>query len=187
MDKKIDYYKDKLPNILLDNWKIHGFSAFKDGLYWLTDPDEFRDLLDTHLEKTILEGKPRLHVIARSAFGRLFIWEEHVGTTVELDLMLHNLYYDSQKEKLTAEQEEEEMKNLLQEIPRVSDMYDKDGKPLFKEAMQKCGKLAEDEIYAYKHQLYLGGENNMENINKVNLYIHADIQKGFEIPALVRM
>ncbi len=42
----IEKYRSKLPEQLLEYWKILGFSGFADGLFWLTNPAEYQDILD---------------------------------------------------------------------------------------------------------------------------------------------
>ena len=177
-------YRDKLPKLLLENWQKYGFSAFSKGLFWLTDPEEYRGLMDDYLKGTVLEGKPHLHVIARSAFGKLYVWEEHHGLSLELDFLRHQIYY-TPKEILNPSMEIETMKETLKMIEKQSDVYDENHQPLFPQAVEKFGILQDDEMYGFVHPLHLGGENRIENMKKMNLFIHADIQKNMEIPPVV--
>ncbi len=178
-------YKNILPSLLLENWERYGFNPFNQGLFWLTNPKEYQGLLEDYLDGTALKDMPDLYVIARSAFGKLFVWEKDKGMTVELDFLQHQIYYTPKEENCNIQEQEKIMKELLSKMPKISDMYDDAHQPIFARAYEKFGMLSEDEMYAYKLPLYLGGKNNIENIEKKNLFIHADIQKGLENPPLV--
>jgi hypothetical protein len=178
-------YKNILPSLLLKNWEKYGFNPFRQGLFWLINPEEYQGLLEDYVEGTLLEDMPDLYVIARSAFGKLYVWEKDKGMTVELDFLQHQIYYSPKEQRLNVQEQEESMKALLSKIPKISDMYDDTHKSLFVQAYEIFGMLTEDEMYAYKQPLYLGGENNIENIEKKNLFIHADIQRGLNSPYLM--
>ncbi|EIV8469437.1 hypothetical protein MA794_004145 [Vibrio vulnificus] len=40
---EIEKYRGKLPDQLLEYWRIVGFSGFVDGLFWLTNPALLRN------------------------------------------------------------------------------------------------------------------------------------------------
>lgn len=73
-----------LPDILLDYWRSEGGSSYKNGLFSLVNPDDYEDLLDLWLEGTPFEELDSYHVIAKTGFGKLFIFGENTGcnTTV---------------------------------------------------------------------------------------------------------
>jgi hypothetical protein len=79
------------------------------------------------------------------------------------------------------------MREAFKTIEKQSDVYDAHQKPLFCQALERFGILERDEMYAFVHPLYLGGENLVENMQKTNLFIYADIQKNIETPPVIRI
>ena len=184
-DKMIEKYQNILPTLLLKHWEKYGFGAFKNGLYWLVNPQEHQGLLEAYTKGTILQDHPRLHVIARSAFGRLYAWEEKKGMSLELDFLQHQIYYMSKESVINKIDEEAEMQKAFSSIENTSEVYDENHQPLFHRAVEEFGILAQDDMYAFKTQLYMGGQNNIENLNRVNLFIHADIQNNITEPPVL--
>ncbi|MGI9834633.1 GAD-like domain-containing protein [Vibrio vulnificus] len=72
----IEKYRGRLPDQLLEYWQLLGFSGFADGLFWLTNPAEYQDILDRLLEDTLFEQQDIYYVIARNAWGELQLFGE---------------------------------------------------------------------------------------------------------------
>ncbi|WP_240478221.1 GAD-like domain-containing protein [Vibrio neptunius] len=68
-DQHIEAYRGILPDQLLKYWQMVGFSGFKGGLFWITNPAEFEDVLECFLKGTEFANYDNYHVIARSAYG----------------------------------------------------------------------------------------------------------------------
>src|SRR6266542_4203162 len=68
-DAFIDTYRDRLPNALLEEWRISGLAGFDDGFIWLANPDDMApSVAEWNLD-------PNALVFARTGFGDLFFWD----------------------------------------------------------------------------------------------------------------
>jgi len=83
-EETFNKYRGKLPDKLLEYWREFGFCGYEEGLFWVVDPEEFEDVVEARLEDTPLAGLDNYHVIAWSAFGKLFLWGEKGGQTLEI-------------------------------------------------------------------------------------------------------
>ncbi|WP_236800058.1 GAD-like domain-containing protein [Aliivibrio fischeri] len=72
--EQVESYRGILTDRLLEYWQQLGFSGFKEGLFWITNPSDFEDVLESFLEGTEFADYDNYHVIARSAYGELFLW-----------------------------------------------------------------------------------------------------------------
>lgn len=70
----IERYKDKLPAKLMEYWAEHGWGGYGDGIFWLVNPQDYEPVVSSWLEDTALEHQDSYHLIARSAFGDLYLW-----------------------------------------------------------------------------------------------------------------
>ena len=84
-DQVIKKFRERLPNRLLEYWKAYGFCGFGNGLLWLVNPDQYEFAIDEWLDDTPVVEEDAFHVIARSAFGSLFLWGTKTGYRYELD------------------------------------------------------------------------------------------------------
>jgi len=182
----INKYQDILPNELLFYWKQYGFSSFKDGLFWLTNPDEYRDLVAEYLSGTVFADRPNLHVVARTAFGELYLWESKKGGTLDLKSFSNMIFLDAvaDRENFTQEEENYAMNRFLAKYPKSLDEEDGSSKPLFERCLKKFGKLEPNEMYGYKLSSFLGGKESITNIAKMDLFNHYTIQKQLKSPTI---
>lgn len=70
----LDHYQGKLPNQLLTYWQDHGWCGYGGGLFWMVNPQEYEDVVAYWLAGTHFETQDTYHLIARSAFGELYLW-----------------------------------------------------------------------------------------------------------------
>lgn len=71
-------YKNKLPDQLLDYWEEYGWSGYANGAFWTVNPQNYEYLLKSWLTAVDMP-KENYCVIARSAFGKLYVWGEKSG------------------------------------------------------------------------------------------------------------
>ena len=185
--ESIEKYKDILPKELMYYWETHGFSSFLDGLFWLTDPDEYTQIVQEYLKGTPYENRKDLYVIFRSAFGKLYIWESTKGRIIKIYPLLNMIFFsaDADREKLNKEDENFVMNRLLGvQSPRSLEEDDASSKPLFARCLKKFGKVEKDEMYGYKLSHLLGGKESIKNIDRMNLFNHISIQKQLKEPTI---
>jgi hypothetical protein len=187
-DSVIEAYRHKLPEQLFVYWRALGACGFGDGLLWMTNPDEYQDLLDSWLEGTPFESRTDLSVIARTAFGSLFVWGSRKGEVFAIHpsaaLVSHFPRDDSNS--LSSEEEDKKMRYFwgFKSLQGVDDA-DASDKPLFARALKKLGPLKSDEMYGYKQRLSLGGKESLANLEIVKLHVYHDIAQQMEEPTLL--
>jgi hypothetical protein len=77
-------FRGKLPEQLLAYWEQYGWCGYADGLFWTVDPQEYEPVLEAWIGDTPFMEKDAYHVIARSAFGKLYFWGEHTGDSLKV-------------------------------------------------------------------------------------------------------
>ncbi len=83
-ESSIYRYRDKLPNQLLTYWAEHGWCGYGDGIFWTVNPQEYDAVVASWLEGTKFETFDAYHLIARSAFGDLYLWGEETGASLKI-------------------------------------------------------------------------------------------------------
>ncbi|MBA6109021.1 DUF1851 domain-containing protein [Pseudomonas asiatica] len=162
----IDRYNGKLPKLLLAYWKEHGWCGFGEGIFWLVNPQEYEEVVSSWTEGTNLESRDTYHLIARSAFGDLYLWGENSGFSVKITSLLSR--YTGDDNKLTEDDATREVQSFF--LSRKKEQNDFDN--LFEPAKKKLGILKEDEIYAFVPALTLGGQPNLNNLEKLKAIEH---------------
>ncbi len=170
----IKKYRGKLPESILEQWHLFGFAGYLNGLYWITNPDDYAEVIYDWLEETPLPDDDVYHVLARSAFGELLIWGERNYGRYYIKTM-EGILHDNGEQLESAEFYGSDFfflpkKNYL-------DYTDKNGNKLFDRAVKKLGVLKADEMYAFEPALALGGEESLQHLTKVNLPVHMKLLK----------
>ena len=77
--EKIEKFRGKLPDKLLEYCQEYGWCGYAKGLLWTVDPGEWEDTLEDWIGDTPFMEKDAYYVIARSAFGKLVLWGTNTG------------------------------------------------------------------------------------------------------------
>mgnify|MGYP003407250451 FL=1 len=162
----IERYRGKLPNLLLDYWAEHGWCGYGDGIFWLVNPQEYEGVVSSWIEGTTFEERDTYHLIARSAFGDLYLWGEKTGfslkiTSVLSRCVLHNF-------ELKSEEIDRELQGFI--LSREVDTNDYG--EMFKPAKKKLGTLRHDEMYGFVPALMFGGPDTLDHLEKVKAVEH---------------
>ena len=174
----VDKYRGHLPNRLLEYWQQYGFCSFKDGLFWIVNPDDYSDSMNTWLEGTGVDKLDNFHVFARSGFGGLFLWGEKTGQSWRIEPVKGRLFNQGNDEKDIAAGKADDALQAFFSVIRVKsvDIVDIDtNEPIFEQAVNKFGPLKPDEMFTFEPALFLGGEQTFKTVNKVNLFIQSEI------------
>lgn len=75
----VERYRGKLPDQLLAYWEEHGWCGYADGLLWTVDPQEYEPVAKAWIGNTPFMQEDAFHIIACSAFGKLYLWGEKSG------------------------------------------------------------------------------------------------------------
>ena len=181
----IESYRGVLPDELLMYWEKDGWCSYQNGLFWLVNPAEYNEVMRDYLAFTPLKDRKNLYVVARSAFGELFVWERGKGNVTDISLITNSIKLRAAKDRqnLTSEEEEFEMNRFIGvNQPKHLDENDTSGKPMFERALKKFGRLKSNEMYGYKLNPALGGKGSITNLDKLDLFIYADIQLQLDSP-----
>jgi hypothetical protein len=142
-ESSIAKYKNRLPGQLLAYWIDHGWCGYADGIFWTVNPQDYEELLAQWLMGINLSEQDNYHVIARSAFGKLYVWGERQGSCLTINSYLAR--YTPRTSKFTGEKLDFGIKVFFSsKKPEESDL---DG--LFKPALEKLGPLKSDEMYGF--------------------------------------
>jgi hypothetical protein len=167
-DSSMALYRHRLPEQLLRYWNEHGWSGYSDGLFWTVNPLFYEPLLSHWLIDTEFYDKDNYHVIARSAFGDLYVWGENSGycLTISSPLARHSYRISM----FTGEKLDFGVKAFFLAMSTESN----DFADMFELAVNKLGKLSSDEIYGFDPALALGGPIEFNNLQKVRTIEHLE-------------
>lgn len=170
----IDKYRDKIPDTLLEYWKLEGFRAYENGMVWITNPEEYDKLVQAYLENTPFEPIDTFHAVFRGAFGDIRAVGESTGGLITISVPYNNII--ALKKNFKKKQNMDDKNRVLQStfVMVRKDKYDyydiKTNQSLFDQAYEKFGMLEADEVYAFKKPLCDGGVPTIDNIEVQNIF-----------------
>lgn len=162
----IERYKGKLPDKLLQYWMEHGWCGYGDGMFWTVNPQEYEGVVASMLDSANLQTYDRFHLIARGAFGDLYLFGEKTGFS--LKIAPHIGRYIGRKSKATAS----DMDRLVQNFFACRDLDSNDFDDMFEPAKKNLGTLSPDEMYGFVPALVFGGSIQLDNIQKLKAIEH---------------
>ena len=160
----IERYQGKLPDQLLAYWQEHGWSGYADGLFWTVDPQEYEPVLDAWIGDTPFMEQDALHLIARSAFGGLYIWGERTGFALKVSAP--DAFAVPQSPLVAS------LNREVQMFFGFTERSQNDFEDLFGPALQQLGRLQHDEMYGFVPALALGGPATIDHLQKVKAVEH---------------
>lgn len=182
---EVECYRGVLPDKLLEYWQDLGWSGFADGLFWLVNPADYDHLAAMWLEGTPFEALDTYRVIARTAFGKLYVWGENTNRSVTISCPTHAIIAIENKVKSVAPDTESAVQTFFAMSSKEKyDLTDMSEKPLFTQALKKLGPLGPDEVYGFEPALVAGGEWSVNNLAKLNLDIHLTILRQMAPPEI---
>ncbi len=187
-EETLNRYRGKLPDRLLSYWEEFGFCGYGEGLFWMVNPAEYEEILELWLKNTPLWEQENYDVIARTAFGELFVLGDKSGDTTKINSYEHSILPTTIPSKLPTKEEKERFIGIF--ISNIDkeyvDAFDKDEKLLFKKALKKLGKLEADEMYAFVPAPALGGVADLKHLQKVKLQEQLSILAQLEEPTIMK-
>lgn len=166
-------YTGKLPDRLLEYWQEYGFCGWGGGCFWIVDPEDYEDILQTWLEGTPFVEQDKYYVIGRSAFGKLYIWDRNSGQSLDIQ-SIYGMIFPTDSTDDFKEDGEDLTLDLFFAAKSIDSMeiQDINETPLFERTLEKLGELEADEMYAFVPALALGGAPKLENLQKVKALEH---------------
>jgi len=162
----LERYTGILPKRLLDYWKVHGWCGYGDGIFWTVNPDEYEVAIASLIEGTALESQDKYHLIARGAFGDLYLFGEKTGFSVKI--LAHLSRYRGSQYELTAADMDREVQSFFLSKEKASVDFDE----MFGPARKKLGPLKHDEMYGFVPALAFGGPSDLTKLEKVKTVEH---------------
>lgn len=134
----IQKWRGKIPDRLLKYWQAEGWCGYANGLFWTVNPDDYEDLVDEWLAGTPIEQLDRFHVIARSAFGGLFLWGEKTGNSVTVECGINSIFaFESEVKKEMDDPDFDVRLFFSNKSSDRCDLQDEFGQPLFERVLAK--------------------------------------------------
>ncbi len=148
-------YSDLLPPVILNIWKEYGLGSFMDGYLKIINPDEYIPLI----QESYFLADVAIPFMA-TAFGDIITWEKNqfVGI-VQYRYNCNDVMIRSPELFLM----------LLGDKSFTDHFFSVE---LYQKAMQKCGKLAYDECFAFVPLLALGGTETVDNLRIAKIREH---------------
>ncbi|KPX41960.1 GAD-like domain-containing protein [Pseudomonas ficuserectae] len=162
----IERYRGKLPNQLLEYWTEHGWCGYGEGIFWIVNPQEYEGVVASWLEGTELEKRDTYHLIARGAFGDLYLWGEKTGFSLKITSVFSRCVIHD------FEPTPEQMDRKLQDFIVSRKVNSNDLENLFSPAKTKLGTLRHDEMYGFAPALMLGGAASIDHVEKLKAVEH---------------
>jgi len=187
-EKTLQLYKGRLPDQLLSYWREFGFCGYGEGLFWTVNPAEYEDLLGMWLGNTSLWNREKYHVIARTAFGEMYvIGEESLDDTI-INPHLCNILPGDPPEKILSNDEKSRYIGIFFDSQDKDslDIADINDKPLFKRVLEKLGPLKYDEMYTFVPALATGGKADIENVQITKLYDQLALLSELDTPVILK-
>lgn len=168
--ESIERYKGKLPEQLLAYWQEHGWCGYADGLLWTVDPQEYEPVVKAWLGNTPFMQEDTFHLIARSAFGKLYFWGEKSGGD-KLNIIAADSFALARTFQ-PAKDLDQAARAFFGAKSRDAVDHKVEQGTLFAPALAKLGQLKYDEIYGFVPALALGGAPVLKNLQKVKAVEH---------------
>lgn len=177
-------YQNRLPDQLLEYWQQFGFCGWGNGLFWTVNPDDYEDVLEAWLGETDFVEKEELYVIARSAFGKLYVWGKKSGQSIKIDPVYSRIY--PSEDSITRDEQDNYIRMFFGFKKKNDlDYEDNKNKPLFDRAVKKLGVLESQEMYGFEPALIFGSEPKLENLRKLPIISHLQFLASLDKPQIM--
>ena len=185
-DAILQKYRGILPDQLLIYWQQYGFCGFADGLFWITNPDDYEELLKDWLPESELT-RSKHYVIARTGWGEMLVWEPTYGHKYTINPHFGFIKQEEDASKDIAKGKSDEEISIFFSIQeqKYFDQADNNQKPLFKRAVKKFGALAEDEMFYFNPAVAITDRTPFENVAKGNMFVQLDLLKELVEPEII--
>ncbi|EKU91468.1 T6SS immunity protein Tdi1 domain-containing protein [Bacteroides oleiciplenus] len=159
-------YANTAPKELITLWQEVGFGTFYNGLFRLLPPEEFIFWNDAYIGESG-QIKPQIPFMI-TAFGDIFVW---VYDTCLNESYVAYINIRKGTWKIGASNIK-----ILINVRILSNtcikMFDLE---MFPALVSKLGRLAEDECYGYVPALALGGDNDIDKVERVKYVPYIDL------------
>ena len=159
-------YANTAPKELITLWQEVGFGTFYNGLFRLLPPEEFIFWNDAYIGESG-QIKPQIPFMI-TVFGDIFVWV--------YDTCLNESYVAYINIRRGTWKIGASNIKILINVRILSNtcikMFDLE---MFPALVSKLGRLAEDECYGYVPALALGGDNDIDKVERVKYVPYIDL------------
>lgn len=159
-----------MPSQLLAYWEEHGWCGYAGGLLWTVDPQEYGPVVKAWIGNTAFMQEDTFHIIARSAFGKLYFWGEKSGGD-KLNVIAADSFALARTLQ-PAKDLDQVARAFFGAKSRDAVDHKMEQGTLFALALAGLGQLKYDEIYGFVPALALGGAPVLKNLQKVKAVEH---------------
>jgi hypothetical protein len=169
-------FQGVLPDQLLHYWREVGWCSFANGLFWMVNPDDWDEPMELMLDDTGFLERDAFHVIARNAFGDLWLWGQKTGGSISIISTRGMIFPHAPNAAFGDMGIDFEMQLYFggQEIKSV-DLLDDRQKPLFERAHKKLGPLKANEVYGFVPLPAMGGACELKHLQKLQADVYMDL------------
>ncbi len=158
-------FKSVLPIEILELWNTFGFSGISNGLFTLTNPDDYKYFKNEweSVNNVLALKDQEEYLVGRSAFGDLlfYVIKENGKQYFSMLNVLYNKY-----EVISTSRINKFFERSLNDKTFVEFYFSEN---LFNECLQKLGPLEFDECYGFVPLPVLGGDKSLEYAQKVKM------------------
>lgn len=174
--EKIEKFRGKLPDKLLEYWQVYGWCGYAQGLFWTVDPDDWADTLEDWLGGTRYLQQDDYYVIARSAFGKLVLWGTRTGQSLKIVAPYGWMFPSFDPRRFAEDGPDLRLELFFASTSKDTyDLNDTNDKPLFEQALAKLGPLSHNTMYGFVPALALGGEPSVDRLQILDAHVHLNI------------
>ena len=156
-EKILNFYREILPNEIIELWEEYGFGEYGNGLIKIVNPKDYMNSLYTWLGQIDYTKIP----IIVTAFGDIFYYRKLDNDKNDVSMLnIHyreiivcSYSYQSFFEKYITDRKV--IKNVLRDN-------------LYKKSIKKLGRLNDKDIFFFVPALVLGGREDIKYIDKGN-------------------
>jgi len=164
----IAFFQDKLPEQMIEYWRQYGWCGYMNGLFWTVNPQDYEAVLSNWLNDTKFSCEDTYHVIARGAFGELYVWGEQGGYSMTITASMARYY--TAESILSGSELNRGVRVFFSSLePEENDVDD-----LFQSALESLGELSFNEMYGFVPALPLGGSITLKNLQIVKAVEHLE-------------
>ncbi|MBP1853599.1 GAD-like domain-containing protein [Rhizobium halophytocola] len=184
---QIEAYRGKLPDYLLQFWMDHGWCSWSNGQYWLCDPALAKPVIDY-----VFMGDPdldpeKMFAFGYTAFGEIDIW--YGDATIRLNLLMDKVrveprYFNEEHQRFQTDKMMIGSSVAGRVSPAIAPWEDPNYNNMMPQALERLGRLQWGEIYGFVPALSMGGQNSVDNLQKVRMVEHLVFLASLEPPTL---
>ena len=163
-EKLLNFGKQMLPEEIIYLWEKYGFGEYGDVIIKVVDPRDYMNSLYTWLGGQDFNKIP----IIVTAFGDIFYYRKIDEN--ENDVSLLDIHY--REIEVCGYSYQEFFENYILDEDIIKDVLRVD---LYKQAVDKLGKLNYEEIFFFTPALVLGGGEDIKYIKKGNGAVHQQV------------